>query len=162
MTFLIFMFRTPRNHAIVSMMCLVILFEISPNTGSAHVFRAVKNYRTRLNLRLCGGGLEAIQERIQAIEYEMSRTQKNKATEGHLGLLKGRLARLRTQLLEPTASGPKGEGFAVEKFGDARVAMVGFPSVGKSTLLSTLTGTASTAVSLIVTYPLEAHTTAAA
>ena len=76
----------------------------------------------------------------------MSRTQKNKATEGHLGLLKARLAKLRTMLLEPTASGSKGEGFAVEKYGDARVAMVGFPSVGKSTLLSKLTGTESAAV----------------
>ena len=96
--------------------------------------------------RLRGGGLEGIQERILAIEHEMSRTQKNKATEGHLGLLKARLAKLRTMLLEPTASGSKGEGFAVEKYGDARVAMVGFPSVGKSTLLSKLTGTESAAV----------------
>ncbi len=127
-------------------MCLVIQIVDRPNTESVLVVGAVNIYRTGFNLRLCGGGLEAIQERIQAIEYEMSRTQKNKATEGHLGLLKGRLARLRTQLLEPTASGSKGEGFAVEKYGDARVAMVGFPSVGKSTLLSTLTGTASTAV----------------
>jgi hypothetical protein len=142
------------NHAIITIMCLVFLF-VGPNTGAAYVFRenAVKIVRTGLNLRLCGGGLEAIQERIQAIEYEMSRTQKNKATEGHLGLLKGRLARLRTQLLEPTASGSKGEGFAVEKYGDARVAMVGFPSVGKSTLLSALTGTESTAVPPIACYP---------
>ena len=34
-------------------------------------------------------------EKIKEIEYEMSRTQKNKATEYHLGLLKGKLARLR-------------------------------------------------------------------
>jgi predicted GTPase len=100
-----------------------------------------------VRLALRGGGLEAIQDRILAIEHEMSRTQKNKATEGHLGLLKARLAKLRTQLIEPAGAGPKGEGFATEKFGDARVAMVGFPSVGKSTLLSMLTGTESAAVS---------------
>jgi hypothetical protein len=42
-----------------------------------------------------------IQEKIKEIEFEMSRTQKNKATEYHLGLLKAKLAKLRTQLLEP-------------------------------------------------------------
>ncbi len=34
-----------------------------------------------------------------------------------------------------------GEGFEVSKSGDARVGMIGFPSVGKSTLLTKLTGT---------------------
>lgn len=33
-----------------------------------------------------------------------------------------------------------GEGFEVSKSGDARVGMIGFPSVGKSTLLTKLTG----------------------
>ena len=52
--------------------------------------------------------------------------------------------RYRQQLLEPTGkSGEKGEGFDVMKSGDARVAMIGFPSVGKSTLLSSLTKTES-------------------
>ena len=36
-----------------------------------------------------------------------------------------------------------GEGFEVSKSGDARVGMIGFPSVGKSTLLTKLTGTFS-------------------
>ena len=40
-------------------------------------------------------------DKIKDIEFEMSRTQKNKATEGHLGLLKAKLAKLRTELLEP-------------------------------------------------------------
>ncbi|EEB07246.1 GTP binding protein Gtp1 [Schizosaccharomyces japonicus yFS275] len=85
-----------------------------------------------------------ILEKIQEIEFEMRRTQKNKATEYHLGLLKGKLAKLRHQLLEPqTKSGPKGEGFDVLKSGDARVAFIGFPSVGKSTLLTSITKTKS-------------------
>lgn len=41
-----------------------------------------------------------IQDRIKDIELEVSRTQKNKATEYHLGLLKSRLVKLRTQLIE--------------------------------------------------------------
>ncbi|KAJ2233609.1 Ribosome-interacting GTPase 2 [Coemansia sp. RSA 485] len=82
-----------------------------------------------------------ILEKIAEIEREMSRTQKNKATEYHLGLLKGKLARLRAELIEVKSSGPKGEGFDVKRSGDARVALIGFPSVGKSTLLSTITDT---------------------
>ncbi len=62
------------------------------------------------------------------------------ATEYHLG----QLAKYRGQLPEPSGkSGGKGEGFIVMKSGDARVAMIVFPSVGKSTLLSTLTKTES-------------------
>eukprot|EP00382_Lankesteria_abbotti_P009473 CAMPEP_0114015904 /NCGR_PEP_ID=MMETSP0372-20130328/13072_1 /TAXON_ID=340204 /ORGANISM="Lankesteria abbotti" /LENGTH=42 /assembly_acc=CAM_ASM_000359 len=40
-----------------------------------------------------------ILEKIKEIEAEMARTQKNKATEYHLGLLKAKLAKLRSQLL---------------------------------------------------------------
>jgi len=83
-------------------------------------------------------------EKIKEIEDEMARTQKNKATEYHLGQLKAKLAKLRTQLLEP----PKGssgasDGFEVSKYGHGRVSLIGFPSVGKSTLLTMLTGTNS-------------------
>lgn len=71
----------------------------------------------------------------------MARTQKNKATAGHLGLLKARLAKLRRELITPKGGGGgTGEGFDVAKTGDARVGFVGFPSVGKSTLLSNLAG----------------------
>ncbi|OMJ25965.1 Developmentally-regulated GTP-binding protein 2 [Smittium culicis] len=86
-----------------------------------------------------------ILEKIADIEREISRTQKNKATEYHLGLLKGKLAKYRAELLEPKGTGPKGEGFDVLKSGDARVALIGFPSVGKSTLLGKITGTKSEA-----------------
>lgn len=66
-------------------------------------------------------------ERIKEIEDEMARTQKNKATEHHLGLLKARLAKLRTQMIEGNGSkGGKGEGFEVQKSGDARVCIIGY------------------------------------
>ena len=84
--------------------------------------------------------------RIADIETEMARTQKNKATEGHLGLLKAKLAKLKREVMEgPKASGGGQEGFDVKSSGDARVGLIGFPSVGKSTLLSKLTGTYSEA-----------------
>lgn len=87
-----------------------------------------------------------ILEKIKEIEFEMSRTQKNKATEYHLGQLKAKLAKLRTQLQEGNSkAGGGGEGFEVQKYGDGRVALIGFPSVGKSTLLTELTGTNSEA-----------------
>ncbi|KAG1682584.1 Developmentally-regulated GTP-binding protein 2 [Nymphon striatum] len=89
-----------------------------------------------------------ILDKISEIEKEVARTQKNKATEYHLGLLKAKLAKYRAQLLEPVGKkGEKGEGFDVMKSGDARVALIGFPSVGKSTLLNTLTSTHSESAS---------------
>ncbi len=56
-----------------------------------------------------------IHEKIKKIEEEMARTQKNKATEYHLGRLKAQLAKLRTQQLEAAAGPDKGpgEGFEV-------------------------------------------------
>jgi len=87
-------------------------------------------------------------EKIKEIEAEMARTQKNKATNYHLGTLKAKLAKLRSDLLIEQSGGSGGgggEGFDVARLGDARVALIGFPSVGKSTLLSTLTETSSEA-----------------
>eukprot|EP00696_Hemimastix_kukwesjijk_P017435 gnl/Hemi2/6114_TR2115_c0_g1_i1.p1 gnl/Hemi2/6114_TR2115_c0_g1~~gnl/Hemi2/6114_TR2115_c0_g1_i1.p1 ORF type:complete len:398 (-),score=119.68 gnl/Hemi2/6114_TR2115_c0_g1_i1:108-1208(-) len=78
-------------------------------------------------------------QKIKDIEDEMNRTQRNKATMGHLGALKARLAKLKRDLLMPKSGGGGGEGFDVSKTGDARVGLIGFPSVGKSTLLTKLT-----------------------
>lgn len=56
-----------------------------------------------------------IAEKIKEIEYEYARTQKNKATEYHLGTLKAKLAKLRTMAIEgeKKAGDGKGEGFDV-------------------------------------------------
>lgn len=77
----------------------------------------------------------------------MARTQKNKATSFHLGQLKAKLARLKKELLTPQGGGGGGGGlgFDVARTGVASVGFIGFPSVGKSTLLSMLTGTHSEA-----------------
>lgn len=90
----------------------------------------------------------SVLQKIADIEHEMSKTQKNKATNGHLGLLKAKLAKLRATIIsEGTKGGGAGggtiQGFEVSKTGDARVGFVGFPSVGKSTLLNKMTGQVS-------------------
>ena len=93
------------------------------------------------------GGMSEAERRIADIEAEMARTQKNKATMSHLCALKARLASLKRTVVEQQtkrSTGP-GEGFDVRATGDARVGFIGFPSVGKSTLLTQLTGVHSEA-----------------
>lgn len=60
--------------------------------------------------------MSTILEKIADIEAEMARTQKNKATAGHLGMLKAKLAKLRRELITPKSQGGgTQEGFEVAK-----------------------------------------------
>lgn len=78
-------------------------------------------------------------ERIKDLEEELKTTKYNKRTQHHVGLVKAKLALLKEKEQKRSSSGGKGEGFAVKRTGDGTVIMVGFPSVGKSTLLNKLT-----------------------
>ncbi len=80
-----------------------------------------------------------LEKQIKQIEDEIFNTQKNKATEHHIGKLKAKIAKLREQIERRQGSGGKGKGFAVKKSGDATVGLIGYPSIGKSTLLNGLT-----------------------
>lgn len=83
---------------------------------------------------------EKIEQRIADIDAEMAKMQYNKATQGHFATLKARLAQLQNELVDrATKSARKGSGFAIKKHGDATVILLGYPSVGKSTLLSAIT-----------------------
>ena len=80
-----------------------------------------------------------IEEEIEEIQEEIRETPYNKSTEAHIGRLKAKLAELKEKREAQQAGSGGGPGYAVEKTGDATVALVGFPSVGKSTLLNALT-----------------------
>ncbi len=87
-------------------------------------------------------------DRLAAFEEELKTTKYNKRTQGSVGLLKAKISRLKEEKQKRASSGKKGEGYSVKKSGDATVILVGFPSVGKSTLLNSLTN----ADSLVAAY----------
>ncbi|ODS43023.1 MAG: GTP-binding protein [Candidatus Altiarchaeales archaeon IMC4] len=85
----------------------------------------------------------AIDDRIKEIEDEIQNTHYNKATQHHVGKLKAKLAQLVEKSLKKVGGGGGGLGFGLKKTGHATAILVGFPSVGKSTLLNKLTNAES-------------------
>lgn len=85
-----------------------------------------------------------IPEKIKAIQDEIHKTQINKATEHHIGLLKAKISRLKKEMEgdihgKTVSSKSRSGGYSVRKTGDGTVVLIGLPSVGKSTLLNRLT-----------------------
>ena len=74
-------------------------------------------------------------DRIKELEEELSKTKYNKRTQHHIGLVKAKIALLKDKQQKRVASKGKSTGFTVKKSGDATVIIVGFPSVGKSSML---------------------------
>jgi len=93
-----------------------------------------------------------LEEEIREIEEEIASTPYNKSTEAHIGRLKSKLAELKEKLENQSSAGG-GTGYSVEKHGDATVALVGFPSVGKSTLINAMTNADSEVGSYEFTTP---------
>ncbi|HOI39356.1 MAG TPA: GTP-binding protein [Methanobacterium sp.] len=84
-----------------------------------------------------------IEERIRKIEEEITKTPYNKATSHHIGKLKAKISKLREESIKRSSSSTKGRGFTLKKTGDSTVVLVGFPSVGKSTILNQITNAQS-------------------
>lgn len=80
---------------------------------------------------------------IKRLEEEIRKTPYNKATEHHIGRLKAKLARLKEEYEKQRQKKSKAPAITLKKEGDASVFLVGFPSVGKSTLLNALTNAKS-------------------
>ncbi len=83
--------------------------------------------------------MASLEEHIRALEDEIKRTPYNKKSAHHIGKLKAKLSRLRDEVERRASAGRAGISYAVKKSGHATVGIVGFPSVGKSTLLNSLT-----------------------
>lgn len=90
-------------------------------------------------------------DRIAELEKDISKTKYNKKTQFAIGLMKAKLAKLKEKEAGRGKGQKKGEGYAVKKSGDASVVLLGFPSVGKSTLLNALTNAKSNIASYAFT-----------
>ena len=83
------------------------------------------------------------EDKIKELEEELSTTKYNKRTQHHVGLVKAKIAKLKEEIETKKRGKGKSEGFVLKKTGDATVVLVGYPSVGKSTLLNKLTNAES-------------------
>ncbi|MDY6778316.1 MAG: GTP-binding protein [Candidatus Nanohaloarchaea archaeon] len=85
-----------------------------------------------------------LDDELEAAREKLEKTPVNKATETERARLKSKIAKLEEQKEQrQKETGGGYDGYAVEKTGDATVTLVGYPSVGKSTLLNRLTNAES-------------------
>lgn len=84
-----------------------------------------------------------VEDKIKELEERISKTKYNKSTQGAIGQYKAQLSQLREDIVRKASGKGKQEGYSVKKSGDATVVLLGFPSVGKSTILNAMTGAKS-------------------
>ncbi|MDE1856760.1 MAG: 50S ribosome-binding GTPase [Candidatus Micrarchaeota archaeon] len=85
---------------------------------------------------------ESLKKELETLQEEYSKTKYNKATNVHLGLLRAKIAKVKRDIVE-AGKRVHGKGFFVKKQGDATVALLGFPSAGKSSLINRIANTSS-------------------
>ena len=91
------------------------------------------------NVKDAKSHVSAYDRKVNELEEELSTTKYNKKTQHHIGLVKAKLAKIKEDYQKKAAAKGGGTGFSVKRTGDATAIMVGFPSVGKSTLLNAIT-----------------------
>lgn len=85
-----------------------------------------------------------IDEQIEQIEEVLRKTPHHKATNGFIGAMRAKIARLRDREIDVAGKGGGGgKGYFVKKQGDATVVLIGPPSAGKSTLINQVTNAES-------------------
>ncbi|NVM27235.1 MAG: GTP-binding protein [Candidatus Helarchaeota archaeon] len=88
-----------------------------------------------------------LEERITELRERLRQTDPNKHTMKSICQLKAQIAKLERQrmdrIFEGIGKASAAQGFDVKKAGDSNVAIIGFPSVGKSTLLNKVTNAKS-------------------
>ncbi|NHI91045.1 MAG: GTP-binding protein [Candidatus Lokiarchaeota archaeon] len=87
-----------------------------------------------------------LEEKLAELEDRLAKTIPNKATMRSICSLKAQIAKLKNRIQDKILTSSKissKDGFDVKKQGDSSVALIGFPSVGKSTLLNKLTNAQS-------------------
>jgi len=78
-------------------------------------------------------------DKIKELENRVASTKYNKKTQHAIGMYKAQIAKLKEAREARSSGGGGGHGYQVRKTGDGTVILLGFPSVGKSTLLNSLT-----------------------
>jgi len=84
-----------------------------------------------------------VNNKIKEFEDELAKTKYNKKTQHHIGLVKAKIAKLKEKDEKKAKGKGKTTGYSIKKTGDATVVILGFPSVGKSTLLNQITNAES-------------------
>ncbi len=82
-------------------------------------------------------------QKIKELEERIAKTKYNKKTQHAIGLYKAQIARLKEKEVQKAKGKGKHLGYHIKRSGDATVIILGFPSVGKSTLLNQITNAES-------------------